>query len=144
MDAEDTQIIAVQPHIDQGEDVREEAKEGFYAASRCFQACIKPCWPECLFARVRLPLRQFSQDSQLHPEVGVLGGWGHRQMYVITDGGVLRVDLLMVQEPARSSLLSFPSSLHHHEEKTNGVWMAFLRFDNAQTMRMLSRRLTEH
>lgn len=74
MDAEDTQIIAVQPHIDQGEDVMEEAKEGFYAASRCFQAGIKPCWPECLFARVRLPLRQFSQDTQLHPEVGVRGG----------------------------------------------------------------------
>lgn len=74
---------------------------------------------------------------------GPVGG-GHRQRYVISDGGVLRVDPLMVQEPARSSLLSFPSSLHHHEEKTNGVWMAFLRFDNAQAMRMLSRRLTEH
>lgn len=32
MDAEDTQIIAVQPHIDQGEDVMEEEEEGFYAA----------------------------------------------------------------------------------------------------------------
>lgn len=32
MDAQDTPIIALRPHIDQEEDVMEEAKEGFYAA----------------------------------------------------------------------------------------------------------------
>lgn len=65
--------------------------------------------------RVSLPLRQFSQDSQLHPGVGVQRC--RRQMCMITDGGVLRVDLLMVQEAARSSV--FPVSLHHRVGKTN-------------------------
>lgn len=32
MEAQDIQIIAVRPHIDQEEDVMVEAKEGFYAA----------------------------------------------------------------------------------------------------------------
>lgn len=63
-------------------------------------------------------------------------------MCMIPDGGILRVDLLMVEEPACSSV--FPVSLHHCVGKTNGAWMAVLHFDNAWTMRMLSRILTDH
>lgn len=67
--------------------------------------------------RVRLPLRELSQDTQLYPGVEVQGCC--RQMCMITDGGILTVDLLMVQEPVRSSV--FPVSLHHRVGKTNGV-----------------------
>lgn len=38
-------------------------------------------------------------------------------MYVITDGGVLRVDLLMVQEPARSSVFPVKSPSPRKEDK---------------------------
>lgn len=97
MDAQDIQIIAVRPHIDQGEDVMEGAEEGFLCSCSAFRPALNRV-RMCVW-RVRLPLRQFSQDSQLHPEVGVQ--WCLRQMCMITDGGVLRVDLSMVQEPAR-------------------------------------------
>lgn len=51
------------------------------------------------------------------------GDWGpgvlQTDVYMITDGGVLSVDLVMVQEAARSSV--FPVSLHRGVGKTNGA-----------------------
>lgn len=80
-----------------------------------FQAGFKPCQNIFLKgkASITIVFSGFTASSR---------GWGpgcHGQTWMITDGGVLRVDLLMVQEPARSSV--FPVSLHHRVGRTNGA-----------------------
>lgn len=70
----------------------------------------------CIFFKIPecLGIHRLVQGS------GVQGSRSQLRICRITDGGVLGVDLLMVQEPTRSSV--FPVSLHHQLSRMADKW----------------------